>query len=280
MNQRGPIGTALSTTGAYILSYTVVFDSETLRGQLAPLTVASANLLYAGNSFTGVAHYPAIGPLYYVGNGGDLSTAGTTAYQTVLGSQPSGYAQLVYTCESTTWTPTSVTVYYPGNLVYVNQAAGTTALAQYMYIRLQTSYHQVIIGVTDTIDGSLHLFPIQLTYPPTLPWFYIILLYRTPGDWCGSVGRFGHHQVAHLPLLQEDRPARHGRVLLLHRGGREHADGRGLRVLLQRSHGGQRREHQLQQLQPVHHLADLPHGPRPQRGEPAARAHDGDQPGQ
>ena len=88
VNQRGPIGTALSTTGAYILSYTVVFDSETLRGQLAPLTVASANLLYAGNSFTGVAHYPAIGPLYYVGNGGDLSTAGTTAYQTVIDPLP------------------------------------------------------------------------------------------------------------------------------------------------------------------------------------------------
>ena len=150
VNQRGPIGTALSTTGAYILSYTVTFDSTTLRGQLAPLTVSSSSLAYTGGTFN--AHYPAIGPLYYVGNGGDLSTAGATAYQTVLGDQPSGYAELVYTCESTTWTPTSVTVYYPGNLVYVNQASGTTALAQYMYIRLQTTYHQVI-GMASS-DGS------------------------------------------------------------------------------------------------------------------------------
>ena len=149
VNQRGPLTS--STTGAYVISYTVVFDSLTLRGQLAPLTVASSSLAYTGGTFN--AHYPAIAPYSaIVGNGGDLSTAGATAYQSVLGSQPAGFAELVYTCESTTWTPTSVTVYYPGNVVYVNQASGTTALAQYMYIRLQTTYHQVIAKAAS--DGS------------------------------------------------------------------------------------------------------------------------------
>ena len=228
VNQRGPIVLS-QTNGVYIISYTVVFDSETLRGKLAPLTVHYSDVVYSPSVTTATfnAYYRATTTTYNVGNGGGLNKIGATAYQDplMIGSQPDGYAELKYTCESTTWTPTSVTVYYPGNLVYVNQAAGNTALAKYMYIRLQTTYHQVIatyhqsyspMYYTVTPYEKIYYHILTLPIPPTLPCC-------TPGHRSGCIGRLGPHQVADLPVVQEDRPARHLRLLLRDHGGLRHA---------------------------------------------------------
>jgi len=149
--QRGAIVFDASL-GVYIISYKVTFNSMTTRGKVAPLTVQAgdATMKYNGGTGTFLASYPAVGPTFFVGSGG-LSVAGSTAYVVTAGNQPSGYVKLKYTCESTTWHPTQVSVDYPGNVVYISQAAGATALSRYMFIRIQTTYHQIVGPSMDSV---------------------------------------------------------------------------------------------------------------------------------
>ena len=86
-------------------------------------------------------------------NVGSVAELGPTAYESVQGNQPDGTVSLVYTCESFTVYPTSLTVSYVGSGFTANfgntiTVVGAT-LSLYQYVRIENKYYQV-----STIESS------------------------------------------------------------------------------------------------------------------------------
>ena len=122
------------SSGVYMFAYTVTFGGTTVRGNVPQLQVRSGYVTYPGG--TSVTNYgvTTVGNIY--------GSSGGSGYELVRGNQPSGVVALTYTCESLT-VPMSVIVSNGGSTILVTDTV-PAVLAVYQYVRLQTSYHQIV----------------------------------------------------------------------------------------------------------------------------------------
>lgn len=149
-----------ATEGSYLLMYTVTFVGQYLRGDVPALSVLYSNVTYsaAGASFVTSYRNSTSGAITTLGS---VNRVGNVAYTTVVGNQPDGLFSLEYFCERRT-VPVIVNV-TAVSLAQSLITANVPALVQYEYIRILTTYHQIIsvdsTGTVATISPSFDLTP-------------------------------------------------------------------------------------------------------------------------
>jgi hypothetical protein len=122
--------------GVYMYAYRVTFFGDTLRGNVPQFKVKSSSVTYSVTPFT-------FEKTFSGDTVGDVSDATTGfGFEEVQGNQPSGTVALTYTCESKT-VPVSVLVEILGTRITLTDSV-PAVLELYQFVRLQTTYHQII----------------------------------------------------------------------------------------------------------------------------------------
>ena len=149
-----------STAGSYILIYTVSFVGQYLRGDVPALSVLFSNVTYLTAGAVFVDTYTNIST-GVVTNIGSVDRVGNIAYTVVVGNQPDGLFSLEYFCERRT-VPVIVNVTAVSSTQSII-SANIPALVQYEYIRILTTYHQIISvdasATVGTISPAFDLTP-------------------------------------------------------------------------------------------------------------------------
>jgi hypothetical protein len=149
-----------ATAGSYLVMYTVEYVGQYLRGNVPPLTVRYSNVTHATASSAFVSSFTN-STSGITTSLGSVDRVDNIAYTVTEGNQPDGLFNLVYSCERrTVYTVVNVTVVSSTQSII---KASTPVLVQYEYIRIQTTYHQILTvdatGTVATITPAFDLTP-------------------------------------------------------------------------------------------------------------------------
>jgi hypothetical protein len=149
------------TVGTYMIMYSVLFEGQFVRGNVPALSVSFQNVSHATIGSTFTSTYTNISSLV-VTTLGSVATTNNVAFTLIEGNQPDGLFTLTYACERrTVYTTVNVTAVVSSDTSIITTP--NQVLKQYEYIRIQQTYHQIILvdstGFIGTIAPAFDLTP-------------------------------------------------------------------------------------------------------------------------